>query len=282
MGTTHLSDVSWRSHLRAVLAMAKKDCLLFLRYPLNALFRIVDPIVWLTPVYFLGKTFSAAGGGGFAAYTGVEDYMSYILLGGVLSNYVSSVFWGMGLSLKRQMDSGVLESNWMAPVPRPLFLVGQTLASFAITTATSAGMLCLAWFFFGFRIGGNLPAALGVLVPMLIALYGFGFAFAALVLLMREANTLIDVSNYFISLLSGSSFPVQVLPRFLLPLSLALPLTYGYDAVRGFLLGTKTIIPIEYEIAVLLAFMGIMTPIGYAVFRRVERRCKALGTLGLH
>ena len=74
------------------------------------------------------------------------------------------------------------------------------------------------------------------LVPMLVALYGFGFAFAAIVLLLKEANTLIDTSNYMISMLSGSQFPVSVLPRFLLPLSLAIPLTYGFDAVRGHLL----------------------------------------------
>ena len=38
----------------------------------------------------------------------------------------------------------------------------------------------------------NLLSAIGVLVPMLVALYGFGFAFAALVLLIREPNALID------------------------------------------------------------------------------------------
>ena len=37
-------------------------------------------------------------------------------------------------------------------------------------------------------------------------------------------------------MLSGSQFPVNVLPRLLLPLSLALPLTYGFDSVRAYLL----------------------------------------------
>ena len=73
-----------------------------------------------------------------------------------------------------------------------------------------------------------------------------------------------------------------MLPRFLLPVSLALPLTYGYDAIRGYLLKTNTIIPIKYEIAILLIFMGFMVIVGYDIFRRVERRCKTLGTLGLH
>lgn len=283
MRRTSLSEISWRSQLRAVVAIARKNALNFLRYPLDAFFRVFQPLLWLTPVYFLGKSFATPDGTpGFAAYVGNGDYMSFILLGAVLSNYVAAVFWGMGFTLKTDMDLGVLESNWMAPVSRPLFLLGQTVASLVITTLTSAAMLVLARLFFGFQITGNLLAALIPVVPMLIALYGFGFAFAALVLLMREANVLIDVANFLVVQLSGSSFPVQVLPWYLLPLSLALPLTYGYDAVRGTLLGTQTLLPLQYEVGIMLLFMGVMIPFGLAVFRVVERRCKQRGTLGLH
>lgn len=278
-----LSKVSWRSNLAAVLAIAKKDWLHFVRYPMNAVFRVVEPLMWLTPIYFLGRSFSTAGGNaGFAAYSGTEDFMSFILLGAVLSSYVSAVFWGMGYSLKTEMDSGMLESNWMAPVPRPLLMVGRTLASLTITTVNSGCMLFLAWLLFGFRVTGNLLSACAVVAPMLIALYGFGFAFAALVLLIREPNTLIDVSNFLISMMAGAQFPVNVLPRFLLPISLAIPLTYGFDAVRGFLLNTKTLMPVQYEVVILLVFMGVMVPVGYAVFKMVERHCRTLGTLGLH
>ena len=34
---------------------------------------------------------------------------------------------------------------------------------------------------------------------MLLGLYGFGFAFAALVLILREANTLVDVSSFLVT-----------------------------------------------------------------------------------
>ena len=278
-----LSRVNWRSNLAAIVAIAKKDWLHFVRYPLDAVFRVIEPIIWLAPIYFLGKTFSTAeGNAGFAAYSGTADYMSYILLGWALSSYVSAVFWGMGYSLKTEMDSGVLESNWLAPVSRPLLLVGRTVANLTITTVNSACTLFLAWLFFGFRVTGSLLSAFAVVVPVLVALYGFGFAFAALVLLIREPNTLIDVSNFLITLVSGREFPIHVLPRFVLPISLAIPLTYGYDAVRGFLLNTRTILPIQHEIVILLVSMGVMVPAGYAVFKVVERRCRALGTLGFH
>src|SRR5919199_1162651 len=203
MDSLHLAHRNWRSHLRAALAIAKKDWLHFLRYPLNAVFRIVQPIMWLTPVYFLGMSFADKGSNvGFAAFAGTQDYMSFVLVGAILSNYVSAVFWGMGFSLKTEMDSGVLESNWMMPVPRPLFLAGQTIASLAIATVTGAGLLLLGALFFGFNTTGNLLPAFFVLLPTLLALYGFGFAFAGIVLLLKDANTLVPL-RYEIAIIAG-------------------------------------------------------------------------------
>ena len=283
MNQSHLSQITWQSHLRALLAVAKKDFLYFVRYPLNAIFRVLQPIIWLTPIYFLGQSFATAQGNvGFAAYAGTGDYMSFILVGAMLSSYISSVFWGMGQSLKEEMDSGVLESNWLTPVPRFSFLIGHTGANIFVTTLVNMGILLLGWLFFGFAISGSLLQALAVVVPLLLALYGFGFAFAAAVFLMRDANTLIDVSDYLVSIFSGGQFPVQVLPRFLLPISLALPITYGLDAVRGLLINTRTLLPIGNEIAIMLVFMGVMMPLGYFVFKRVEQRVKRLGTIGMH
>jgi ABC-2 type transport system permease protein len=274
---------NWLSYLRALWAIARKDWLHFTRYPLNAIFRVLQPIIWLTPIYFLGLSFATEGGNiGFAAYSGTVDYMSFILIGAMISSYISSVFWGIGQSLKNEMDTGVLESNWMAPQPRIIFLVGQTGSNLFTTTLVNAGILLLGWLFFGFTVNGDVLKAVAVVLPLLLALYGFGFGFAAIVLVMRDANTLIDVSDYLISMFSGAHFPVQVLPRFLLPIALALPLTYGFDIVRGLLINTQTLLPIPLELLILLIFMVVMLPLGYAIFKRVERRSKKLGTLGMH
>jgi ABC-2 type transport system permease protein len=283
MTTYPITQITWQSHLRAVWAIAWKNWLHFIRYPLNAIFRVVQPLMWLTPIYFLGQSFRTdAGNVGFTAYAGTSDYMSFILVGSILSSYISSVFWGMGYALKTEMDEGVMESNWLTPVPRFAFLVGQTITNLITTTVINVGILVLGWWLFGFTVTGSVWQAILVVLPMLLALYGFGFAFAALVLLIRDANMLVDVSDYVITLLSGSQFPVQVLPGFLLPIALALPLTYGFDVVRGILIQSKTLLPIPYEIGILLLFMAITIPAGYAIFRLVERRIKRLGTLGMH
>jgi ABC-2 type transport system permease protein len=283
MEIVSLSQPSFKAQLRALYVIARKDWKVFWRYPLNAVSNIFQPIIWITPVYFMGKAFSTNGQAlGFAAYSGTGDYMSFILLGTVLTNFILTVFWGMGYALKNDMDAGVLESNWLTPVPRLLILVGRTLSSLLVTMITSLIMLVIASALFGFKPTGNTWAALLTAIPMLIGLYGFGFAFAAVVLLIREANTLVDVSSFLVQGFSGTNFPVKSLPTWLIPISLLLPLTYGLDAVRGWLLNTKTLLPINVEILILIVFMFVMLWFGAWVFNRVERRVRTLGTLGQH
>jgi ABC-2 type transport system permease protein len=278
-----LSRPTFAAHLRALLAIVRKDWKHYWRYPLNAVSTIFQPVIWLAPVYFMGKAFSINGQAlGFAQYSGTTDYMSFLILGAILGNFVNAVFWGMGYALKNDMDSGVMESNWLTPIPRLLILIGRSLTNLFVTALTSFGMLIVCKFVFGFHPTGDVWKAVLAIVPMLIGLYGFGFAFAGVVLLMREANTLVDTSSFFVQVFSGADFPVTVLPKWLLPISLIIPLTYGLDAARGLLLKTNTLLSISAEVVLFIIFMFIMLWFGSWIFFRMERRVRTLGTLGQH
>jgi ABC-2 type transport system permease protein len=278
-----LSRPDDKSHLRALFAIARKDWKQYWRYPLNAVSSIFQPIIWLTPVYFMGKAFSVNGQAqGFAQFSGTADFMSFILLGTILTNFINSVFWGMGYSLKEDMDAGVMESNWLTPIPRLLILVGHSFTNLSVTAVTSTLMLAVAALLFGFHVSGEVLKAFIPVIPMMLGLYGFGFAFAALVLVMREANTMVDMSSFLIQIFSGSNFPVNALPKWLLPVALALPLTYGLDAVRGILLRIPTILPLRWELVLLVVFMFAMLWLGGWAFGSLERRVRRWGTLGQH
>lgn len=278
-----LSTPTLASHLRALSALIRKDWKQYWRYPLNAISSVFHPLVWIAPVYFMGLAFSHNGKAlGFAQYSGTTDFMSFILLGTMLENFINAVFWGMGYALKNDMDSGVMESNWLTPIPRLLILIGHSVTNLVVTAITSTGMLFFGGLIFGFHPTGDVLAALLPILPMMIGLYGFGFAFAALVMLMREANTMVDLSSFLVQIFSGSNFPVNALPRYLLPVALALPLTYGLDSVRARLIGTTPLVPLNVEMILLIVFMFVMLWIGTAAFRTLERRVRMLGTLGQH
>lgn len=283
MHTDLLSQPSALSNLRALLAVVRKDWKQYWRYPLNAVSTVFQPVIWLAPAYFMGRAFSVNGQAlGFAQYSGTTDFTSFIILGTILGNFINAVFWGMGYALKNDMDTGVLESNWLMPIPRLIILAGHSITNLAVTAMTSLGMLLVAGLVFGFHPSGDIWSALLVILPMLIGLYGFGFAFAALVMIVREANAMVDMCAFLVQIFSGTDFPVSVLPRWLLPVALALPLTYGLDAARGLLLGTRTLFPIRLEIGLMLVFMVLTLWLGSRAFAALERRVRRLGTLGQH
>ena len=283
MHTDLLSQPSALSNLRALLAVVRKDWKQYWRYPLNAISTVFQPVIWLAPAYFMGRAFSVNGKAlGFAQYSGTTDFTSFIILGTILGNFINAVFWGMGYALKNDMDTGVLESNWLMPIPRLIIPAGHSITNLAVTAMTSLGMLLVAGLVFGFHPSGDIWSALLVILPMLIGLYGFGFAFAALVMIVREANAMVDMCAFLVQIFSGTDFPVSVLPRWLLPVALALPLTYGLDAARGLLLGTRTLFPIRLEIGLMLVFMVLTLWLGSRAFAALERRVRRLGTLGQH
>ncbi len=278
-----LYSASLFSNLWAVWKIAQKDWIIYWRYPLNAISTVFQPLIWFLPVFFMAEAFSVNGKAlGFAGYAGTSDYISFVIIGGMLNQFILSVFWGMGYSMKNDMDAGVLETNWLAPMSRPLNLVARTLANMLLTAITSAGTLVLLSLIFGFHISGNLGASLLVAVPMLLGLYGFGFAFAALVLVLREANSLVDMSSFLVQMFSGTQFPINALPKFLMPVALALPLSYGLDAVRHLLLSTRTLLPISTEVLILVVTMGLFIGMGLVVFRKLDRHVRTTGTLGQH
>ena len=59
-------------------------------------------------------------------------------------------------------------------------------------------------------------------------------------------------------------------------------MTYGFDAVRGWLLGTRTLLPLLVEVLLLVVFMFVMIALGAVAFNALERWVRRRGTLGQH
>lgn len=251
-----------------------RDFRIFFRYPLRLLQIPLEPLVWFAPIYFLGRAFH---GGPF------RDYTSFALLGVAVTSYIGTVMWGIGFSLKQDMMTGVLEANWLCPASPTLQMLGRIVWSLALGTAESLLLLGVAGSVYGLRGHWHaLAAAMGYIAPMLVALYGFGLGFAGLVLLVRQANVITDAGQFILSTLSGQSFPVHDLPRGLAAVALALPTTYGLNALRTLVLGTAPLLPLGEEQRLLVIMGAALAAAGAAAFWAVERRVRRAGTLGLH
>lgn len=271
-------------HVSASLgAVFRKNALEYVRYPMNLFFGLVMPIIWFLPVYFLIVSFAPDGdSAGLAAWVGESSFFAYLPIGLVVSYVIMTIFWNMGFSLKRLMDIGMLETIWSCPVPRMLYIIGESLFSMARLVVEIVVVMVVYRYLYGFVLPAKILETLHLLVPFVLLMYGFGIGFASLVLVVKDANTMVDTSSFLLSGLTGTQNPPQVFPRFLLSIALAIPITHFVDLLRVRSLGIEPLVDPAVELAVFLVSAAVFPVLGVLFFRAVERRSRTLGNLHVH
>jgi len=82
--------------------------------------------------------------------------------------------------------------------------------------------------------------------------------------------------------LTGSQNPVQVFPKFLIAISLSIPVTYFIDYLRVLSLNSKSLLPKNIEIIIMSISVIVVPLIGIKYFKYVDKKCRRLGTIGIH
>jgi ABC-2 type transport system permease protein len=210
-----------------------------------------------------------------AAFTGV------LVLGAAMMTFWMNVLWGMGAQLYWERDSGNLELYVMAPAPLTAILTGMALGGMTTTVLRATAITVAGVWLFDVPINPSSWWLLGLgFVVTLAALYGLGMLFASLFLLWgREAWHLVSLLQEPVYLLSGTNFPVTVLPRAVAVLASAIPLTLGMDAMRQVLFRTNGLFAVWVELSVLASLALLFVLLAQWGLRYLERRAREEGKL---
>jgi ABC-2 type transport system permease protein len=264
--------------MRVIIEEMRKDLKILLAYPVEIAFWIISPLLWVVPLVFQGRALiGSLESSAFGALAGTNEYIPYVLIGGIFSTYMFTAVWSMGNSLRNEMFYGTLEHILSSPV-RPLrILLGKALFNSLLSTCFVAVQITICVLFFGLTITLTkiLPMAF-FLILLMIGLYGVGFIAAALTLLIKEAHGVLHLFEYILFLFTPIRYPVEVHP-ITRAVSAIIPLTYALVALRGILLG------VEFDFArtsvILLGIDMLIVPAGIWIFAAIERRTKKRGTL---
>jgi len=272
-----------RPNLSVTLASARMRLITISRYPGQLLVEVTLPIVFAAMPILLGR--ASAGPGAeqiFAENTGTTNYVAYMLIGSCVFTIVSFAFWHMAYWLRWEQESGTLEALYLAPTHRIWVAGGTALYSCvrAVITALTAYLLG-SYLLNATPTGGQAGLALVFLIAGLIPLYGMTLLFGALILKLKEANSLVGLMQWAVSFFMGIFFPIVFFPPLLKVISLLFPPTWVVNDMRAALLGTGYFFQTWYlDLAVLWAFLFITPLFGYWVFSRVEinvRRNEGMG-----
>jgi ABC-2 type transport system permease protein len=269
-----------RGTLGALGAIFWKGMKHYIRYPGGFLLYLILPFLFTLLIFGMGRFI---GGGNailnFAARTGTSNILVYEILGSAVWMTGWVVVEDVGVALRDEQMKGTLEQNFLAPVNRFTLLVGISLTDIAITTGIFLVVVgvTLAFTMPGAYLG-FLQAFLLLLVG-LVPLFGIGFLFAGFVIKFKEPYVFTQVVNLLFGTLTGTYYPVTILPYWVRLLSGALPQTYVIDNMRQIVLANQTLVTLYGSIFILLALALAYPTIGYAVFKQLEKKASVTGEL---
>jgi ABC-2 type transport system permease protein len=215
-----------------------------------------------------------------------------LVVGALLWNYLSWLYQEISMSIAYERWEGTLEYTFMAPVSRMVHLLGVSLYSLINSIITSLIVLAGLVLFTNLNLrGANLFGVLVVLAVSTLAFVGLGLIAAIFPVMSAERGA--EATHIFqgsLLLLSGVYYPIDVLPKWMQPLSALSPATYTLSACRKlFGVGMSGSTPehlagaplsaVSHELLV-LALMGlVLMPFGLWVFVKVEAWAKRAGKL---
>lgn len=270
--------------LRAAVAIARKDLRNLSRYRLVIPSMIFNPLYQaIVPGFLFGASFAVGGRQvGLDRSLGTTDLSGFLFMGGVVSGLASLAFWVVAMALRNDMDQGVLEPSWLTPTRRETIVLGRALGALILFIPIQAILFAIGIAFFGLRIRPEALIALPALVIGAVALLGVGYLIAGLVLVAREANFLVDTTNFLFVMLSGVAFPFTVLPGAAQAIAVLLPSTWAVEILRFHAIGARTVLDPALTYAALLLTSAAILPLGLWAFRAADRWVRVHGTIAQH
>ncbi len=220
---------------------------------------IVSPLLW---IFVLGT-----GVGSVLSIEGI-NYRMFIYPGIlVMSVLFSSLFYGVYIIWDRKLD--FLKEVLVAPVSRVSTFIGKVLGGCTIVMIQSTALLVIGSFM-GVPMSLQIFGAVFLILFLIsVALVSLGLAIGAN---MKSHEGFTLVANFVIWPLfffSGSLFPLDNLPSWLLGAAYLNPISYGVDAVRGIVIGVHYFSYLD-SIGVFLIFSFLAFLAGAFSFRRMR------------
>lgn len=278
-----VSTPSLAAHWRALSAVIRREWIVFKRYPSWIIALVIWPIIFPAAYVLSARALAGPDGSGLAIFnqaTGTSNYLGFIAIGTTVWMWQNVVLWNVGLALRNDQLHGTLETNWMSPTWRFSFLLGSSVTQlvsmfmFLVISGLEFALL------FGVRYEGNLLLVILMLLAAIPSIYGLGFAFASLVITLKEASAFVFLVRGIIMIFCGITFPLSVLPNWMQGVAALLPQTYIIRGIRNAALNGADFQTLLPDLVALLIFGVIWLSIGYLTFNWMERRARQTGAIG--
>ena len=257
-------------------AVFRRDARIQLSYPFQYVTQVLGLLFSLFSFFFIGVLVGDSPAlsdyeGGYFAFA-VVGLLVLSLSGTALSTFTSTI--------RSEQAAGTLEILLASRMRLSSLVSGSLLWPFTIEGLQAAVFFVVAWFVSdgAFRLAA-VPAALPVFLLTVLSFAALGLSSGAMVIVTKRGDPIGPIVVTATNLVAGAVFPVEILPEWLQVIARAFPAFYGFNAMRGLLLGGESFTSTLDEILILVAFNLVLLAVGMALVRWALRLARVTGTL---
>ena len=196
--------------------------------------------------------------------------IDFILPGQLGFSLLSSGVFGVAFMFFNLRNTMVLKRFFATPISRTFIILGEGLSRVIFQMITAVVIILAGYYFFGFTLIHHFQTFLEMLVLSFIGLLvfmGFGFIVSGLA---KSDSTIPPFANLITLpqfLLGGTFFSIDAFPKWLQPISRAMPLTHLNTALRSVAFEGQNLWDVRMEIGILLLWGIIVYFAAVKVFK---------------
>ncbi len=202
----------------------------------------------------------------------VREYktIDFILPGQLGFSLLSSGVFGVAFMFFNLRSTLVLKRFFATPITRTYIVLGEGLARVIFQMLTAIVIIVAGRYMFGFTLVNGLATLIDMLILSFLGLLvfmGFGFIVSGIA---KNDSTIPPVANLITLpqfLLGGTFFSVEAFPKWLQPISKALPLTHLNTAMRAVAFEGQNLWDVKNEIGILLLWGVIVYAVAVKAFK---------------
>jgi len=208
-----------------------------------------------------------------------NELATKLLIGAVIWSYLGIVFEILTETVAWERWEGTIEYTFMAPLSRPVHLIGMGVFAVAYGVVRSSMLFVVMVAFFGLSLpNADYVTALILLGLASVSFIGIGMMTAVLPLISPEKGTQLGfIAQGMLLVVSGVYYAVEVLPEWMQWLSKISPATYALRGMRAAILEGNGLAWADVWPLIVIGVVSI--PLGLAIFGAGERYAKRHGKL---
>jgi len=241
---------------RAVLAVLKRDLLIFVSYRARLLGQFLGAAAAVTLFFYVSRLVDTP------QFPSPEDYFAFALIGVLFLRALVATLSGVVGMVRQELVAGTFERMVTSPLGPTAGTAAMMLFPFALALFLSVATLAFAAIVFGAPLEwSTVPLALPVAALVALALAPFCLLIAAAVLVLKQATAAVRFFIIAISVVAGFYFPVELLPGWISWASDVQPFTPAIDLLRHLLVDTPLQDPVSGLVLKVAAFTAVLLPL---------------------